>query len=178
VALIESGAVTPDTVGPRAIDIGCGSGADSVFLAAQGFEVVGFDLSPVAVEKARVAAAAAGVAPELIVADIFDLPVEGPFDLLFDGGTLDDFPPSRRPEVAGVLERLSRPGSILALWCFYACDADLPWLSFSGPSRWGAPGIEPDEMEDLFGPAWEISLVSGGREAQAAFFCLTRRRVS
>ncbi len=174
VALIESGAVTPDTVGPRAIDIGCGSGADTVFLAQQGFEAVGFDLSAVAIEKARAAAAAAGVTPELIVANIFDLPVEGPFDFLFDGGTIDDFPRSRRREVVEVLDQLSRPGSVLALWCFYGDDADLPRLSLSGPSRWGAPGIEPDELNDLFGRTWEISLVSGGQAERAAFFHLTR----
>jgi SAM-dependent methyltransferase len=174
VALVESGAVTPDTVGPRAIDIGCGSGADTVFLAEQGFEVVGFDLSSVAIEKAREAAAAAGVTPELIVANIFDLPVQGPFDFLFDGGTIDDFPRSRRPEVVEVLDHLSRPGSILALWCFYGHDADLPRVSFGGPSRWGAPGIEPEEIDDLFGRAWEISPVSGGQEERTAFFRLTR----
>ncbi len=173
VALIESG-LTPDTVGPRAIDIGCGSGADTVFLAEQGFEVVGFDLSSVAIEKARAAAAAARVTPELIVANIFELPVRGPFDFLFDGGTIDDFPRSRRPEVVEVVNQLSRPGSMLALWCFYGHDADLPWLSFNGPSRWGAPGIEPDEIDDLFGRTWEISLVSGGKKERAAFFRLTR----
>ena len=36
VELVESGRVTPVTVGRRAVDIGCGSGADTVFLAEQG----------------------------------------------------------------------------------------------------------------------------------------------
>lgn len=175
VRLFESGAVTPETVGTRAVDIGCGTGADSVFLAEQGFDVVGFDLSPVAIEKARAAAESAGVMAEFVVADIFDLPAMGPFDFLFDGGTIDDFPPSRRPEVVQVINDLSRPGSILALWCFYGPDVDLPLFSFRGPSRWGAPGIEPGELTDLFGQTWEISLVSGGEREQAAFFVLTRR---
>lgn len=174
VDLIESGNVTPESVGPRAVDIGCGTGADSVFLAEHGFEVVGFDLSSVAIEKARAAAEAAGVTPELIVANIFDLPAMGPFDFLFDGGTVDDFPRSRRPEVVQVINDLSRPGSILALWCFYGPDADLPRLSFEGPSRWGAPGIEPDELNDLFGRAWEIAPVSGSGEEHDAFFVLKR----
>jgi SAM-dependent methyltransferase len=57
VELVESGRVRPG----RAIDLGCGSGADSVFLAGNGFDVTGVDLSPVAVEKAGAAVAAAGV---------------------------------------------------------------------------------------------------------------------
>lgn len=175
VTLVESGSVTPANVGPRAIDIGCGIGADTVFLAKRGFDVVGFDLSSVAIDKARAAAADAGVMPEFVVADIFHLPIEGPFDFLFDGGTIDDFPRSRRPRVVEIVNGLSRPGSTLALWCFYGRDADMPRLSFTGPSRWGAPGIEPGEMGDLFGRAWDISLVSGGEDRQAAFFLLKRR---
>lgn len=175
VDLVESGRVTPSTVGRRAIDIGCGSGADCVFLAEQGFDVVGFDLSSVAIDKARAAAAAAGVSPELMVADIHALPDLGTFDFLFDGGTLDDFPRSRRPHVVEVINRLSRPGSVLALWCFYGRDADLPRFSIDGPSRWGAPGIEPDEIQLLFGAEWDISLVSTGLDGVAAFFRLIRR---
>lgn len=175
VELVESGRVTPSTVGRRAIDIGCGAGADTVFLAEQGFEVIGFDLSMVAIGKARAAAVAAGVNPELMVADIHALPELGTFDFLFDGGTLDDFPRSRRPVVVEVINRLSRPGSVMALWCFYACDADLPRFSATGPSRWGAPGIEPDELEDLFANDWDVSLVSTALDGVAAFFSLTRR---
>lgn len=177
VDLVGSGRVTPGSPGRRAIDLGCGSGADCVYLADQGFEVTGVDYSPVAIEKATALAEASGVDVTLHVADLLALPdaIGGPFDLLFDGGTLDDFPRSKRPRVAEVYERLARPGAVLVLWCFFARDEDLPRMSFQGPSRWGAPGIEPDELRALFEEGWEIEQVSGGIETRHACFSLVRR---
>src|SRR4051812_46279454 len=49
--------VTPD----RAVELGCGTGANAVWLAQQGFDVTALDLSPLAVEQGRQRARAAGV---------------------------------------------------------------------------------------------------------------------
>lgn len=45
----------------RAIEIGCGEGADAIWLAKQGWNVTATDFSPVGLAKAAKAAAAAGV---------------------------------------------------------------------------------------------------------------------
>lgn len=45
----------------RAVDLGCGEGADAIWLARQGWEVLGVDISPTAVTRARGAATEAGV---------------------------------------------------------------------------------------------------------------------
>ena len=37
----------------RALDIGCGTGSSSIWLAHQGFEVTGLDAAALAVEQAR-----------------------------------------------------------------------------------------------------------------------------
>jgi len=42
-----------DMLGKVALDVGCGVGAQSIFLAQQGFDVVGIDASPTAIGKAR-----------------------------------------------------------------------------------------------------------------------------
>ena len=177
VDLVESGRITPESTGPRALDVGCGSGADTIFLASRGFDALGVDLSPVAVDKARRAAAESGSSARFEVVDLLHPPswLTGPFDLLFDGGTLDDFPPSARPAAVEVLTRLARPGSVMVMWCFYAFDAELPRFSFEGPSRWGAPGIEPPELERLFDSAWAVELVAGGEADRWASFLMTRR---
>ncbi|MBL8797283.1 MAG: class I SAM-dependent methyltransferase [Planctomycetia bacterium] len=54
----------------RALDLGCGSGIHSVWLAQQGFEVTGLDLSPLAIDLARQRAAAAGVRVEFLARDL------------------------------------------------------------------------------------------------------------
>ncbi len=46
---------------PRALDLGCGEGADVIWLAEHGWEVTGVDLSPTAVERAGRAAVAEDV---------------------------------------------------------------------------------------------------------------------
>ena len=176
VDLLGSGRIGVEALGSRAIDLGCGSGANSILLARHGFDVTGVDLSPIAIEKAR-AASVDTPHPAFVVADLMDLPPElgGPYDLLIDSGTIDDFPPSRRPAVAEVVTSLARPGSVMVMWCFYARSGDLPAISFTGPSRWGSPSIEPDELVQLFGGEWEIELLSGGAEYAHACFLMTRR---
>lgn len=56
----------------RALDLGCGEGGDSLWLAQRGWSVTGLDLSPTAVARAEAAAAAAGVADRVrgVVADL------------------------------------------------------------------------------------------------------------
>ena len=53
--------VAPLTPG-RAVDLGSGEGADAIWLARQGWTVLGVDISPTAVTRARGAALEAGVA--------------------------------------------------------------------------------------------------------------------
>ena len=181
VALVESGRVTPERLAPgRAVDLGCGAGANAVFLARAGFDVVGVDFSPVALRKAQRASIAAGVAGRvhLVRGDLTapDLPgVDGPFDLLVDYGTLDDLSAMDRRAMAATIVRLARPGSILVLYAFYAARADLPRFSLTGPSR-VAPGLEPGEEVDLFGAAFEIERLAEPRpEDHTAAFVMTRR---
>ncbi|MDH3247866.1 MAG: class I SAM-dependent methyltransferase [Acidimicrobiia bacterium] len=177
VDLLSSGRLFPGTIGPRAIDIGCGIGDYSRLLVGHGFEVIGVDLSPVAIERARSTSMSNSQSPRFVTADLLDLPPEvgGPFDLLVDIGTLDDFPRTRRPEAVNVITSLTRPGSVLYLWCFYGFDRDLPLVSFQGASRYLAPGIEPDELRVLFADGWDIEQVDGGPEQRWASFLMTRR---
>lgn len=68
-----------------ALDLGCGEGGDVVWLAQQGWRAVGVDISATAVGRARVAAAGAGLGvgqAEFLVADLAELDIPGPFDLV------------------------------------------------------------------------------------------------
>src|ERR1700742_1438089 len=58
----------------RALEIGCGTGTNGVWLAQQGFDVTGVDVAPLAVERAGQRAEAAGVQARFLVADVLQLP--------------------------------------------------------------------------------------------------------
>lgn len=75
-------------IGPcRALEIGCGTGNNSVWLAQQGFEVTGIDLAPLAVERAQERARAAGIHAHFLAADVLQLPeLKGSFAFFFDRG--------------------------------------------------------------------------------------------
>jgi SAM-dependent methyltransferase len=56
--------------GMRALDVACGEGRNSVWLASRGCEVIGFDISPLALAKARRLAEQRGVGLDLRLADV------------------------------------------------------------------------------------------------------------
>lgn len=70
----------------RALDLGCGEGRNARWLAAGGWRVCAVDFSPVALERARAAAAATGLGPdvlEFVEADVCAWePPAGAFDLV------------------------------------------------------------------------------------------------
>ena len=181
VELVESGILSPDSLPPgRAIDLGCGSGANAVFLAEHGFHVTGVDFSRVALRKAHRLAAKRGVERRVVLIrgnlTSASIPgVLGPFDLLVDYGTLDDLKGSARIAMAAAIKQWSHAGSRFLLWCFYGPRRELPRISFTGPSRL-APGLEPGEEESLFADAFDIErLPKPPRDSRAACFLMTRK---
>lgn len=160
--MVEEGALTP-TDHPNVVDLGCGSGANTVFLAAHGFQVTAVDFSAVGLRKAERQAVRAGVADRcrFVEADLTapDLPerVGGPFDLLVDASTIDDLTGPSRQVVADHLAQLARPGGVLLCWCNYTTPDQLPWFSLTRPSRM-VPVIEPGAEQRLFGAAFDIEI--------------------
>jgi SAM-dependent methyltransferase len=67
----------------RALDLACGEGQNSIWLATLGWTVTGVDYSTVAIEKARSRAAHDGVEVEFVCADLLEFrPDAGAFDLV------------------------------------------------------------------------------------------------
>jgi SAM-dependent methyltransferase len=67
----------------RALDVGCGEGADAMWLARSGWTVTAIDVSPVALSRARDAAEQADVEVEWLHGDALQTPFEaGSFDLV------------------------------------------------------------------------------------------------
>jgi 2-polyprenyl-3-methyl-5-hydroxy-6-metoxy-1,4-benzoquinol methylase len=67
----------------RALDLACGEGQNSIWLATLGWETTGVDFSSVAIEKAKARATRDGVAAEFLCADLLDFhPDPEAFDLV------------------------------------------------------------------------------------------------
>lgn len=161
---------------PRAVDLGCGTGANVVHLASLGFDSWGVDFSEVAVRKAGLRADTAGVEAHFVVGDLTADSIaglEGPFDFLIDFGTLDDLKGDAREAMARTVTRLARPGSKFLEYCFYGVTEDLPWISFKGTSK--LSHIAPGELEKLFGDHWDIEPFAMYEDWRIGVFLLTRR---
>jgi SAM-dependent methyltransferase len=72
-----------DLVPADALDVGCGEGADAIWLAQGGWTVTAIDISRVALDRAREAAEHAGVTVEWVCGDVLRTPfTAGSFDLV------------------------------------------------------------------------------------------------
>jgi len=136
----------------RALDLGCGTGTDAVYLAGRGWETTGIDFVPEAIEAARKRAAEAGVNAEFVLGDASRLPdagVTGPFDLLLDIGCYHAIPAGRRNAYVSGVAAAARAGADFYL----AGIADPPRL-------WrllGASGIPAGEIRSRFGPYFRLA---------------------
>lgn len=81
----------------RALDLGCGAGANSIYLAKHGYDVTGVDYLPEAIKMAQAAAREDGATPKLVQADLLTWESDGMFDLVLDSGCLHSLSAGERP---------------------------------------------------------------------------------
>jgi SAM-dependent methyltransferase len=133
-----------------ALDLGCGSGVQTLLLAAHGLRVVGVDLSPTAIDQARRRASghAAGSRARFIAGDVTEVRGIGePFDLLVDRGCYHLARRDHLDAFSSALERHSRPGSLLFLLAFSA--AEQPGFP--------VPAVSEEELRRELGSLFEIT---------------------
>lgn len=111
---VETGIERYDATTLRVIDLGCGNGKNSVYLADRGAEVVGLDISPEAIAQAKKLAADTNVIVDFRVGSIGEpLPfADGQFNLALDMTVSHCLPPTERKnfisETARILEKDGR----------------------------------------------------------------------
>jgi SAM-dependent methyltransferase len=134
----------------RALDIGCGTGTDSIYLARRGWDVTGVDMVPRALTIARGKAERSGVSPRFVEGDVTrlrDFGVGDGHSLLVDFGCLHTLPPDRRGAYVESVSGAAAPGATFLLFGF----ARPPRLS---PMR---AGLTAEEVRDRFtGEGWEL----------------------
>jgi cyclopropane fatty-acyl-phospholipid synthase-like methyltransferase len=163
VELIEGEGLPPG----RALDLGCGTGTNCIYLARHGWEVGGVDFSVLAICRARRKARRAGVDCQFYRGDMTDLAfLTDPFDLALDIGCLHSLPPEDWERYAAGVARLVRPGGLYLLYAFTP-----------RPDHSATRGVAPEEVCSLFAPAFAVEREERGEDPtgpRSAWYWLRR----
>jgi SAM-dependent methyltransferase len=142
--VVESGLLRPPGV---ALDLGCGTGTNTLFMAGLGFVAYGIDVAWLALVQARGKAERAGATAYFCQGDVADLdflPVPAVFAL--DMGCLHSLAPADRERYAGSLGRRVQPGGHYLLYGFD-----------EGPAaEGGAMGFAAGEIAGRFAPWFSL----------------------
>ena len=149
VRLCDAGAFT----GP-ALDAGCGTGENTLEVAARGVEIAGVDVAPTAIELARQKAAARGLPAGFQVGDALRLDRLGlTFRTVLDCGLFHTFDDDDRALYVDSLAGVTVPGSVLQLLCF----SDLE------PGDWGPRRVSQAELREAFRTGWRVVSIEADR---------------
>jgi ubiquinone/menaquinone biosynthesis C-methylase UbiE len=139
----------------KALDLGCGTGDASIYLAQHGWTVTGVDYVDQPLEKARSKAAASQATVNFVKADATKLSHEGvgsDFHLIVDNGCLHNLSDSHRDAYVREVSAVAAPGARLLI------------TAFRPGGRFGVRGVDPDEMQRRFADGW--TTLSTGTERQ------------
>lgn len=154
----------------KAIDLGCGTGTNCIFLARHGWQAVGIDYVARPIRQARRKARRSGVEDRtrFFVADVNRLDegdLGGPFDLALDIGCGHSLLAEAHGAYAAEIARLIRPGGVFMLYMF---------RSTPGRER----GMSAAAVERLFAPQFRLTWSDLGEDtatdAPSAWYRLER----
>jgi SAM-dependent methyltransferase len=165
--------VNAGRVGPtRTLEIGAGTGTNAIWLAERGFDVLGIDLAPLAVERALAKLNGRALPCRFTALDFLAAPLPGgPFEFVFDRGCFHVFDEAEeRARFAAQVATALVPGG--------------QWLSLigstEGPAREvGPPRRSAREVTLAVEPSLEIIELRDAEfrgHGAKAWFCLSRRR--
>ncbi len=127
----------------RALEIGCGTGTNAIWMAQQGVTVVATEISPTAVESAKKKVSKAGVNVDFLLSDIVEKAPRSDmtFDFVFDRGVYHVMAPEHR-EV--FIDRVAAALDDDGYWLCLAGSADEKRL----PEEKGPPQLKASDIID------------------------------
>ncbi len=131
-----------------ALELGCGTGTNALWLAEQGFRVTAIDLSKIAIEEARRKARSLAVQVRFVVGDLGDWwKLGGAYDFFFDCGCYHAARLINRKAYHETLARVTRPGTVGLLLAGNAREPE----DDAGP-----PTLQRQTLEEEFTGLFEI----------------------
>ena len=135
----------------RALELGCGSGGNAIWLAKRGWRVTAVDFSVVAVEKGRMRANERGVEVEFVVSDVTAHRPDGRYDLV-TSFYIQLWPEQRSRMLTEAAKALNPGGKLI----FVSHDASAP------PDGWSR-----EDLESLTTPLQIVDELPGLKIEQA-----------
>ena len=165
----EEGLVSPCPT----LEIGCGTGANAVYLSRKRFDITAIDSSALAIERARLRCEQAGALVRFVLADIFEFAKKGSrFDFVFDAGFYHFIRQADLERFLDTLWWVTQPGS------HYLTIAGAPGETAEG----GPPQVSEEEIRAELGRLFEIIYLRPCRlespireEGYRGWACLMRR---
>jgi len=115
VELVEKGAMKKG----KALDLCCGAGTNTVYLAEKGFDVTGIDISSKAIEYAKKKAEQANVKIRFVAQNFLELQFKSEeFDFVFDMGCFHHVKVKDRSTFIKEVHRVLRKDGIYLMVCF------------------------------------------------------------
>jgi SAM-dependent methyltransferase len=171
--LVEGTADAAALTAGSALEVGCGTGDCSIYLAQRGWKVTAVDFVAKPLERARAKAGAAGAAVDFLRADVTQLSRAGigaNFELIVDNGCLHNMSDADRDAYVREISALAAP------------DARLLIVAFVPGGRVGVRGVDRAEMERRFAQSWTLLSAGPERELDRAektpawYYLFQRRR--
>ena len=132
------------------LDVGCGSGENTMYLAAHGIEVLGVDAAPTAIRKAREKTVTRNVQVRFKILDARELKrLDRKFDTILDSGLFHVFSDPDRADYVRSLAEALQPGGTLYMICF----------SDREPPGWGPRRITKNEIRECFNTDWKVNFI-------------------
>ncbi len=128
----------------NSIELGCGIGRFSSYMAEQGINVTGVDFSSVAIDKAKKRINNSELKPTFIVGDVTNLKgLNNQFDVSFDVGCFHCLNEEGQKKYIEEVYRLLKPGAIHLLWALDNSPSNIK--------------LNPNYISNVFGSHFQLT---------------------